>query len=244
MALLTQSPPASSLYNASTSQPPDDVSGRAHRQLIGYIGLVLPILLVLIDRVRHRNVPGPWGIQDSISAYYYTGAVAAFVGLLIALALFLFTYRGYKNKYQWADRAVAVTAAVAAVLVAFFPTRVPEGTPAPAWWTQTTGVLHYVSAIVLFSMFAVFSLWLFRLTARDDQPPADKRRRNGVYLVCGVVIVGSMVWAGVAGASGKPIFLPESFALVAFAASWLIKGQAHKTIANAARSITGQQRAE
>jgi hypothetical protein len=42
--------------------------------------------------------------------------------------------------------------------------------------------------------------------------------------------------------TGKPIFIPESAALVAFAASWLVKGYAHTTIASAARSLLGSKK--
>jgi hypothetical protein len=44
----------------------------------------------------------------------------------VALALFRFTYRGYNNKYSWADRTASITAATAALGVAFFPTAAPD----------------------------------------------------------------------------------------------------------------------
>src|SRR5687767_2818658 len=139
--------------------------------------------------------------------------------------------------YQRADRIAAIIAGVAALGVALFPTRAPDGFADAAWWTERTGVIHYVSAIVLFSMFAVFSLWLFRLTGSPDQSAADKRKRNVVYLVCGIVIVVSIAWAGVAGMDKQSILVPESIALVAFAVSWLAKGRAVKSIVDTARSI-------
>jgi len=224
----------------STSVPlaasrPDDLSDNAHRRLIGYIGLVLPSLLVLI--AVNRDGIERWRSLESISAYYYTGAVAAFVGMLVALGLFLFTYRGYDNKYNRADRWAAKTAAVASLLVALFPTKEPVGVSALSWWTPTTGVLHHVAAIVLFTMFAIFALWLFRLTADGERPVADKRRRNNLYLFCGIVIVVCMGWAGLNGLNGRPIFWPESIALIAFAMSWLVKGYALSTIVGKARSL-------
>jgi hypothetical protein len=213
----------------------DDQSSRAHRQLIGYIGLVLPILLILI--VRARDGVETWKSLDSISAYYYTGAVAAFVGMLVALALFLFTYHGYRNKYYWADRAASITAAVAALGVAFFPTEAPAGATALSWWSQATGALHFASALVLFTMFAVFALWLFRVTSSGKEVPRDKRWRNRVFLLCGLSIVANIIWAVVAKWNQGSIFWPESLALVAFAVSWLVKGYAHTTITTATRSL-------
>lgn len=220
---------------AQAASRPDDLSDNAHRQLIGYIGLVLPFFLILIAVIR--DGVERWESLESISAYYYTGAAAAFVGMLVALALFLFTYRGYKNKYSWADRLAAKTAAVASVVVAFFPTKAPAGVPALSWWTPTTGVLHHVAATVLFTMFAIFALWLFRLTADNENPPTDKQWRNKLYLACGIVIVACIAWAGLNGLHGGPIFWPESIALIAFAVSWLVKGYALKTILGTAQSL-------
>jgi len=88
MALLTQAPPAAQQYTPSAAKPsaPDDLSGRLHRQLIGVLGLALPFMLWVIDGVRTYDAATRWRPQDSISPYYYTGAVDAFVGLLVALA--------------------------------------------------------------------------------------------------------------------------------------------------------------
>jgi heme A synthase len=235
--MLTEDP-KSKKPDKSVAQAPsrlDDLSVNAHRQLIGYIGLTLPFLLILIALAR--DGAAQWRSLDSISAYYYTGGVAAFVGMLVSLSLFLFTYRGYDNKYNWADKAAAKIAAFAALLVALFPTGAPTGVSALSWWTPSTGRVHYVAAVVLFSMFAIFALWLFRLTAKGENPRPDKRRRNLFYLICGLVIVASIVWAGVNRFNGRAIFWPESTALIAFALSWLIKGNAPKTITSTARSL-------
>jgi NADH:ubiquinone oxidoreductase subunit 6 (subunit J) len=206
------------------------------RQLIGYIGALLPLILIVMAMAR--DGVDRWRSLSSISAYYYSGAVSAFVGMLVSLAVFLFTYRPYKNKkFSQADRWVACTAAVAALGVALFPTEAPKDVPALPWWTQATGVLHYVCAVVLFLMFAVFALWLFRLKPAGKTMPPDKRWRNRVYLTCGIVIVVCMIWAGIAGLRHKPIFWPETFALIAFSVSWLFKGYALRPIADTLRSF-------
>lgn len=167
-----------------------------------------------------------WG--SSISAYYWTGAVSLFVGLLAALSLFLLTYRGYSTN-KW-DRRVAIVAGIAAAVVATFPTSPPRGIATLPWWSSWINKTHTVAAITLFSMFAVFSLWLFRKTAEGETPATDKKLRNGIYLLCGIVIVASMVWAFIGGKSGRSIFLPESLALIFFAWSWLVKGRALHSI--------------
>lgn len=235
--MLTETPdpkkPSKSIAQAPSE--PDDLSVNAHRQLIGYIGLTLPFLLIFIALAR--DGVERWRSLQSVSAYYYTGGVAAFVGMLVAMALFLFTYRGYDNEYNWADKLASKIAASAALLVAFFPTSAPVGVSALTWWRPITGRLHYVAAVVLFVMFAIFALWLFRLTAKGEKPRADKRRRNLLYLICGITIVACIVWAGFNGLNGKAIFWPESIALIAFAVSWLVKGNAPNSIMSTARSL-------
>lgn len=223
--------------SAAVPRRRDDQSTHAHRQLIGYIGLLLPALLVVFAGLRPTAGLPRWEVLGSISAYYYSGATSVFVGLLVALAFFLFTYRGYRNEHQWADRAAAWTGGAAALGVALYPTAAPEGVAPLEWWTTWTGIVHYVSAVVLFGVFAVFALWLFRLGAQGEQPKPDKLLRNRVYLICGIVIIASIAWAGLEAMRERPIFLPESVALVAFAVSWLVKGYALRSIGEAARTV-------
>ena len=89
--MLTQAPANAAIY-APPSSPPgqrkDDLSGLRHRQVIGYLGLALPVLLVQLVRLR-PNAPADQWTGNSVSAYYWTGAVALFTGLLAALSLLL-----------------------------------------------------------------------------------------------------------------------------------------------------------
>jgi len=227
--------------SASTPRRHGDLSNARHRQLIGYIGLALPWLLILI--VLWRDGRPVWVGLDSVSAYYYTGANALFVGMLFVLGLFLAAYEGYDNKFQKWDRGFARIAAVAAVLVAFFPTEAPhvKGITPLAWWGPWIGYIHFGAAIVLFVIFAVFCLWLFRATEKSaakpedkekmPDPDLDKRWRNHFYALCGAVIFGCIIWAGSNHANGKPIFWQEAIALTCFALSWLVKGYWLRSIA-------------
>src|SRR5207247_465725 len=111
--MLTQVPPAASQHaRPAPGERPDDMSGHTHRQVIGYLGLALPILLVQAVRFRPNATSDHWS-GDSISAYYWTGGVSLFVGLLAALSLFLLTYRGYDNEYHKWDRGAAIIAGIA-----------------------------------------------------------------------------------------------------------------------------------
>lgn len=205
----------------------DDLSSHANRQLIGALGMVQPLLLWVIAGERPTQGLPRWNLLSSVSAYYYSGAVAVFVGILIALAVFLFTYRGYDNKDQRRDRTAACIAGGAAVLVAFFPTRPPCPGCVLPWWRPYMDVTHHVAATVLFLSFIYFSLVLFPKAGPHGTgaPSREKRRRNIIYRLCGVLMIGFVAWAFLASLRHRSIFWPEALALESFAVSWLVKGR-------------------
>ena len=209
---------------------PRELSQQAHRRLIGFLGLLLPFLLYLGAGSRPTLGLNRWELLSSVSAYYYTGAVALFVGVLFALALFLLTYPGYEGVI--ADRLVGFIGGCAALGVALFPTAAPDPLKEPDWWTPLLRTLHYISAIVLFVSFILFAIWLFRKSSvPDDRPrPPEKRRRDRICLVCGLLMIASMLWAASSMLTQAPIFFPEAIAIIAFAVSWLVKGEAEEPV--------------
>ena len=96
-----------------------DLSQRAHRRLIGILGLLLPGLLYLLAGLLPTRGLPPWRFLTSMSAYYYTGSVGVFVGVLFALSLFLFTYQGYEG--DKADRVLGRLGGAAALRSRFVP---------------------------------------------------------------------------------------------------------------------------
>lgn len=233
------------LMDTAASKRPDDLSGHEHRRLLGLIGFLLPLILIAI--VLWRDGRDAWLRLDSVSAYYYSGAVSAFAGMLVAFALVLFTYRGYMDasgKPQKADRRCAIVGGWAALGVALFPTSAPQGfTPLP-WVEQWVVTLHFLSAAVLFGVFAIFCVWLFRKKAPGNADhetaaaKADKEGRNAVYFICGLVIVACMGWALFEGVNQRSIFWPESVALMFFAISWLVKGYADSAVVKGASRLS------
>lgn len=206
-----------------------DLSQQLHRRLIGYLGIALPILLYLLAGARPTEGLQPWRLLTSVSAYYYTGAVGVFVGVLFALSLFLFSYRGYKSTV--ADRIVGATAGLAALIVALFPTEAPSGLGEPLWWRHFMSIVHLASAAVLFASFILFSLWLFRKSNLPaSERPREKQRRNMVFLICGFTMIVGVLWAASSHFTKAPIFWPETVAIVAFAISWLVKGEAYAPV--------------
>ncbi len=66
----------------ATSTGGRDLSARAHRLLIGFLGLLLPVLLYVLAGLRSTTGLTSWRLLDSVSAYYYTGAIGVFIGVL------------------------------------------------------------------------------------------------------------------------------------------------------------------
>jgi len=212
----------------------DDQSSHLHRQLVGWVALLLPILVWTIADLRPTEGLQPGKILGSISAYYYTGAVAAFCGSLVALTAFFFTYRGYKGGRR--DLQTAWVAGIASLLVAFFPTTAPLVALTPTWWAPWMMKVHYISAAVLFGCLIYFSLVLFRKSSsKDGELPTAKKWRNRCYFWCGVGMAACMLWALSTYFTGGTIFWAEAIALVFFAVSWLVKGRAGWTLVTVGR---------
>lgn len=190
------------------------------RKAIGSIGIALPILVVLGKLIFQ----GP-GIQDSISAYYYTVMGDFFVGSLWAMAIFLWSYRGYERR----DDIMGDLACLFAIGVALFPTT-PKGDPTST--ERVIGSVHFGFAAALFLTLAYFCLALFR--KGDPEPTPRKLLRNRVYTICGWIILGCI--AGIALVSLPfledspvqtldPVFWLEAIAIWAFGWSWFTKGE-------------------
>jgi len=216
---------------------PENMSQQGQRQLIGILGLLLPALIYVLAGLLPTVGLPRWRVLDSVSAYYYTGGVGVFVGVLFALALFLVSYPGYRGVA--ADRVVGRVGGIAAIIVALFPTKAPRGLLAPSWWRPRMAAVHYLAAVVLFTSFILFAIWLFRksnIPRRQDRPP-DKRRRDDICLACGIIMIITVLWAASSTFTHAPIFLPESIAIAAFAVSWLTKGEIQKPVMEMVRKL-------
>jgi hypothetical protein len=203
------------------------------RKAVGVLGMALPFLLTFGYFFFESDCSFP----PSISHFYYTALGNVFVGTLCAVSLFLFSYNGHDKGDKWA----AKIAGLFALLVAIFPTdfggyadmkcsRMTDGEDA------ASNLLHYISATILFSTFAFFSLVQFTKTNKRGPMAWAKRTRNTIYKICGWVIVGCITGIAVVSLllppdvyeklkSFKPTFVLETIALWAFGFSWLIKGE-------------------
>lgn len=202
------------LWYKNDDAPRELVSYWTLRKAVGIMGASLPVLLV----VGCFLLGGCEGLEDSISDYYGTRVRDVFVGILFAIAWFMFAYRGYDS----GDDFYGDLACVFALGVALFPTTSE---------TALIRAVHFVSASGLFLVLSYFSLKLF--TKGKEPFTAEKKKRNKLYRACGVIMlvcIGAiplyyLLLRDSALAALKPVFWLEAFALAAFGVSWLTKGE-------------------
>jgi len=121
------------------------------------------------------------------------------------------------------DNKLSTLAAIAAVSVAVFPTTSDASVPSRS--EHNIGIVHGISAAVLFILLAVFALFLFPRGSSAMTP--EKKRRNVLYRTCGgimgVAILLMVVWRD--PPESWHVFLAlETVCVVAFGVSWLVKG--------------------
>ncbi len=201
---------------AQWTQPANSTAVRNYltlRKLIGILGIALPWAMWLGEA---GLCPGA-ARQPTISAYYYTLTRDIFVGILWALGVFLICYRGTRA----ADDFVSTVAGVSAILVALFPT-MPLSNAAhnscvvrsvvSAHWQNIDSYVHHVSAAIFFLAITCMSLFLFKNRGRHSWA-------NWIYWVCGLTMLGCLIWM-IFGVS----FWKETFAVEAFGVTWLVNG--------------------
>lgn len=156
-----------------------------------------------------------------------------FVGILCAVSLFLFTYKGHSKL----DSYAANLAGICALGVAIFPTDiiVGYGCQQPVRSIFNWGVhnaLHLGSAALFFITLAGMSLFLFTKSNKPKSEwSAPKRSRNKTYIICGVVMLVCVALIAFSEPlfgstkTSKITFAMETLALVFFGISWLTKGE-------------------
>lgn len=197
------------------------------RRAVGVLGVTLPVILVIGNWVLTSSLER----QYSISHYFHTGMRDVFVGILFAIGVFLFFYKGYprdsaENDYKPSDNFAGNLACFFAFGVALFPTSLDPGS---GDWVSR---VHSLSAAGMFLTLAYFSFFLFTKTD-DPYPKKPKLARNRSYRILGVVmlicVAGIAVYGTLPGdnsmARFQPVFWLESLALWAFGWSWFIKGE-------------------
>jgi hypothetical protein len=205
----------------------DVISWLTLRQMIGWIGLLMPFTVRLgafVFESVHTN--------GSISAYYYTGMRDTFVSTLVLVGSLLACYRTDK----WHDNLIAIIAGVAAIGIGLFPMdpsyaaeiiqKYPDIASAKCYLNR--GLLGYHSIFVAIFFSLVFYQVYFRFGVITTNPPTrEKLFRNKIYKVCGIFMLIAFLAIGFIAFTGKgeSIFWPETVAVVAFGVAWLVKGR-------------------
>ena len=191
---------------------------KALRFLMGIIALALPFVVSIISSI---SLP-------SVSASYYTEARDLFVGLLFVVASFLWAYNGHSRNEIYASDV----AAIAATLVAIFPTKCDTCT------SSLTSIIHYFAAVILFSILAYFCFVPFQKNTRKQK--GKKGRRSKIYLLCGSIMILCMVVIALANftfpselvAVLRVTYWGEAIALGSFGVAWIVSGKPVRLIAD------------
>lgn len=190
-----------------------DINTTRLRLLLGWLAMALPWLVVLILK----------GFPSSISATFYEPyTVATFMVILGASSFLLISYKGY----ELIDDIVNTVAGVFGIMICLFPCYdefyheyeipvSPFHIP-----VNVSSVIHNTSAIIFFSMLAINSLFLF--TRSGGVMSASKKKRNIIYRICGVGMVGAFLMFLLPNFFIKT-WLIEAIALAFFGISFLTK---------------------
>jgi len=194
--------------------------------MIGYLGILLPFIIVIgaLDSNRYQ-------VMDSLSLYYYTPMKDIFVGIMFSVGLFLISYKGYDKK----DDIITNLSGIFALGIACFPVKIYDKEIAYVGTFQFEALhshyIHLVCSSMFFILLAMNSIFLF--TKSRGRLTKEKKRRNRIYRLCGYIMLASLLISGLSFIPAVKdyfnrvpiVIFFEAFALFAFGFSWLIKGQ-------------------
>ena len=187
------------------------------RVVIGVIGVLLPIVLVVGNRV----VFGQSDLLPSLSGYYHSDMRNWFVGSLWAIGSGLLVYLAARRNL--ADSVISFVAGLLAVGVALFPTNAPDTVP------TIIAKLHVAFAALLFALLGVIC---FRFGNRDGKREDRsvrwrttwRRVHRGCAIAIWVAVVASVALAARGSDNNYTVLVGETVAVLAFGFSWFLKG--------------------
>jgi hypothetical protein len=198
------------------------------RVFIGVLGVTLPFVLLFVDGVLLDGDPF---LRDSVSGYYYSGAREIFVGVLSAIAIFLISYKVVERNL---DNTLSLLAGLSALGVAFFPTGRPSSAAVltPLQVRLSEGVVkavHFTCAgVFIVSLAALCICFGIREGARCAEPHhRSPTFWRWYHWSCAGIIGLALLFIVIAAAAGGPpraLLIGEAVSVLAFGASWLMKG--------------------
>jgi hypothetical protein len=209
------------------------VSYKTLRNLIGYCGMILPIVLILTT----RTAPYDKIIESSFSDYYYTSSGDILVSFLCILGAFLFIYKGYNIK----ENILTTIAGICGIFAAFSPTATDALRQSFSVHTLLPDVpeifgfeRHTIVAGLFFITLGFISLHCFPQTDVNKQITTLKKKRNIIFKICGWNMIISVLIMAIYFVSDRIstmfgkipfIFIMETVATWAFGISWLTIGE-------------------
>ncbi|MEO8149008.1 MAG: DUF998 domain-containing protein [Bacteroidia bacterium] len=187
------------------------------RKVVGLFGLVLvPVLILgsfILDQTLH--------VEVSVSAYYHTTMRNVLVGIVCGISLYLLSYHGYDRR----DSIASKLAGIFALGIVFFPTSETFDK------TDLISKLHYITSGIFFVILSYMSIFLFTKSSGIMTP--EKKMRNRVYRICGIIMLVSVAGIPIGGLDGihehiaflKPTLILEALGLSSFGFSWVTKGE-------------------
>jgi hypothetical protein len=212
-----------------------------YRTAIGVRGVTMPLILMAASLLGFLKTRA---LENSISAYYWTGIGDWFVGTLFVIGVFLFFYKyspfdDDRPRSQFAavraghaDAWLGKLAGITALVVALFPTYQSVPTLPPI-----IGKIHGGAAAILFLCLSLFPLLLF------SQSRARERVQQAYGWSMLVVLLAIVAYqfgpenVRQATAWLKPVLIMETILIMLFGVSWFDNGRelAAKTEASAQR---------
>jgi hypothetical protein len=187
------------------------LSYRNMRAITGYVGLTLPVVLLLAGVADGH-------IESSLSAYYYTKVGNVFTGALCVIGVFLLAYRLTALAI---DNFATTLAGIFALGVAFF-----HAAPDNATLSQLRlADVHLACATALFILLGAISLFLFPRDIVDQKWRANWYMALGALIWLSIVLMPALNWlAGSFYDNDHVFFILETVCVMAFAVSFILKG--------------------
>jgi hypothetical protein len=204
------------------------------RAIIGFLGISLPVVLVLGDNLLQGS---SFSVRHSLSVYYYSGMRDVFVGSLSAVAVFLITYKVFERSL---NNLLSIVAGLAAMAIALFPTGRPDGDNGPLTPVQdrlgelNVTHVHYTSAAIFIVSLAIITFFFGVQEGRRSpqrvggRPMLSPTFWRWFHWTCAAAILLAVAFIVVTTRAHKftdyALLVGESVAIVSFGLSWLTKG--------------------
>lgn len=195
------------------------------RCTIGWLGMALPWMVLLLSLLYG------FGFPNSISAtYFHESCIAPFMIILGSAGILLCCYEGYEK----IDDIVCLLAGLFGCGICLFPCapfpdengilRDNNGIVGTFQLDMTVSyTIHMMCAFAFFGLLAFNSLFLF--TKTSGEMTENKKKRNIIFRVCGVGMVGSFLMLLLP--IPNIIWIVETIALAFFGISWLTKANCY-----------------